>query len=129
MREAVRNRNAPLLTKKPPSVRKNSLSSSPAQFFSDMTQTRRFRKNGAGLRIESVEEYGTWLRIGRSEEILQEGIGSFWQKIWRFIIGCKGRGYMKQKSESEDKNWRYCATHRDFDALISTAAGLVSGAR
>ena len=72
-----------------------------------------------------MEEYGTWLRIGRSEEILQEGIGSFWQKIWRFVIGCKGRGYMKQKSESEDKNWRDCAAHHDFDALISIAAGLV----
>ena len=32
---------------------------------------------------------------------------------------------MKQKSESEDKNWRDCAAHRDFDALISIAAGLV----
>ena len=32
---------------------------------------------------------------------------------------------MKQKSESEDKNWRDCAVHHDFDALISIAAGLV----
>ena len=112
--------NAPLLIKNPPSVRKNSLSSSPTPRLRRIQQNAKQRAHTrcASANMANVR---TWFGISGCQKVFKHVFGCFGQKVGGVVGGSVAeKSWGEEEDEEEEHKSRATNTRCWHDGAVTT---------